>query len=123
MGSENTVDVFLTRELDGIRMLGNIESVEVFCEAEVLEWGCVFRAQWQSFTDLIMQTLGNVFSRAAYSKVVNLVQEEDSSTLKCGGANGLVMRSALEAELRRSQDSSDALFPEFARFGVTLESM
>jgi len=33
------------------------------------------------------------------------------------------MRGAFEAELRPLQDSSDVLFPEFARFGMTLERM
>jgi len=43
MSGEDTVDALLARELDGIRMLRNIKSVEVFDEAEVLEWGRVFR--------------------------------------------------------------------------------
>jgi len=37
MGSEDTVDVFLTRELDSVQILGNIKSIEVFYKAEVLE--------------------------------------------------------------------------------------
>ena len=43
MSGEDTVDVLLTRELDGVRALRNIKSVEVFDETEVLEWGRIFR--------------------------------------------------------------------------------
>jgi len=39
MCSKDMVDIFLARELDGVRILRNIKSVEVFDKAEVFEWG------------------------------------------------------------------------------------
>jgi len=46
MSSEDTVDILLTGELDGVRVLRNVKSIEVIDEPEVLEWGGgVFR--WQ----------------------------------------------------------------------------
>jgi len=102
MNGEDTVDALLTRELDGVRALRNIKSVGVFDEAETLEWGCVLRWQLQGFANLCMQALCNVFSRACHSKIVDLAQQECFGTLKIGGADGLVMCGALEAELWRS---------------------
>jgi len=110
MSGYDTVDALLTRKLDGIRALRHIKSVEVFDEAEMLEWGHIFRWQLQGFANLSMQTLGYVLSRARHGKVVNLAQQEHFSTLKIGGAGGLVMCGALEAELWRSQDSSNVFF-------------
>jgi len=115
--------VLLTRELDGVRMLRNIKSVEVFDVAEALEWGCIFRWLLQGSANLSMWMLGEVFIRARHSKVVNLAKQEHVSTLKSGRVHGPVMCGVLEAKLRRSQDSSNVLFPEFARFGMTLKSV
>jgi len=123
MSGEDSVDMFLARKFDGIRVLCNIKSVEVFDKAEMLEWGCIFRWQLQSVANLSMQTLGYFLSRTRHSKIINLTQQEHFSALEIGGVDRFVMCSALEAELWRSQDSSDVLFPEFARFGVALEGM
>jgi len=84
MSGQDTVDVLLTRELVGVRMLRNIKSVEVFDEAEALEWGGVFRWQLQGFANLTTRTLGNVFVGARHSKIVNLAQQEHFGTLKDG---------------------------------------
>jgi len=43
MSGKDLVDIVLTRELDCIRILRNIKSIEIFDEAEVLEWGRIFR--------------------------------------------------------------------------------
>jgi len=74
MSSQDAVDALLARELDGVRALRNIKSVGVFNEAEVLEWGCIFRWQLQGRANLSMWALGNVFIRARHSKIVNLAQ-------------------------------------------------
>jgi len=52
MSGEDTANVLLGRELDGVRTLRNIKSVGVFDEAEVLEWGRVFGWQLQGFTNV-----------------------------------------------------------------------
>jgi len=44
-------------------MLRNIWSVEVFDEAEVLEWGRVFRWQLWGLANLSMQMLGDVLTK------------------------------------------------------------
>jgi len=54
MNGEDMVDVLLTRELDGVRVLGNIKSVEVFDKAKTFEWGCILRWQLQGFANLCM---------------------------------------------------------------------
>ena len=69
-------------------------------EPKVLEWGHVFRWQLQSFANLIMERLGNVFIRASNSKVVNSAQQEDFGTLKSGRVHRTIVCGALEAELR-----------------------
>jgi len=43
MSSKDAVDIFLTRELDSIRMLRNVKAIEVVEEPEALERGRVFR--------------------------------------------------------------------------------
>jgi len=54
MSGEHSFDVFFARKLDGIRILGDVEAIEVFKQTKALEWGLCLRWQLETFADLIV---------------------------------------------------------------------